>query len=146
MYAAIRLLIISVVAAALLASPAWAQKDWTRQESTGTVQVTATLENPAPGVPIRVRLSLNTHSENLDGIQLTTAVRLRNDRGVEVTPVAVEGATGGGHHREAVLVFPVNDKNGRPLIAGGVKSVEVVILEVGGVKERRVRWELDQTQ
>jgi len=49
---------------------------------------------------------------------------------------AVEQATGGGHHRQAVLRF------GK--VAPDVKTIELIIKDVAGVKERTFRWNLTE--
>jgi hypothetical protein len=58
---------------------------------------------------------------------------LRTADGKELGPSAVEQAKGGGHHREAVVVFlPVAD----------LGEVRVVVKNVGGVEERVFTWPL----
>jgi hypothetical protein len=41
---------------------------------------------------------------------------------------------GGGHHREATVVFPT--------FSPEAKRVELVIKDIAGVKERTFRWDL----
>jgi hypothetical protein len=53
---------------------------------------------------------------------------MRTD-GTEVAPTAIEQATGGGHHREAVLVFPPSATPGR---------VQILVKNIGGT----FSWEL----
>ncbi len=110
-----------------------AQDQLTKRDQQGPVTVAVTLVPPAaPGAPIKAKIVLDTHSVGLDGIALDRAVVMRTD-GAEVPPTAVEQATGGGHHREAVLVFP-------PLAQPG--PVRIVVRNVGGVAERAFSWEL----
>lgn len=110
-----------------------AQDQLTKRDQQGPVTVTVTLvPPPAPGAPLKAKIVLDTHSVGLDGIAFDRAVALRTDGG-EVPPTAVEQATGGGHHREAVLVFP-------PLAQPG--PVRIVVRNVGGVAERAFSWEL----
>ncbi|MBI2457474.1 MAG: hypothetical protein HYV46_15215 [candidate division NC10 bacterium] len=45
---------------------------------------------------------------------------------------AVEQASGGGHHRQAVLRFGKVDPQ--------AKSIELIVKDVAGVKERVFRW------
>lgn len=52
---------------------------------------------------------------------------MRTADGTDVAPTAMEQATGSGHHREAVLVFPAVTAPG---------SVWIVVKNVGGVAER----------
>jgi hypothetical protein len=113
--------------------PSEAQDQLTKRDQQGPVTVAVTLMPPAtPGAPLKVKVLLDTHSVGLDGIVLDRAVAIRID-GTEVQPTAVEQAGGGGHHREAVLVFP-------PLAQPG--PVRIVVKDVGGVAERSFSWEL----
>jgi hypothetical protein len=66
------------------------------------------------------------------GLHATAVVVLAAD-GSEQPPSAVEQATGGGHHREAVLVFPAPARPG---------PVTIVVKDVGGVAMRSVVWEV----
>lgn len=75
---------------------------------------------------------LDTHSVNLDGYRFEEIARLRDGRGGEVAPAAVEGATGSGHHREATVRFAWPDP--KP------KTLELVVKGVAGVPERVFRW------
>ena len=77
---------------------------------------------------------LDTHSGNLDGYRFEEIVRLRDGRGGEVAPAAVEGAKGSGHHREATVRFTWPD----PRPAG----LELLVRGVAGVPERLFRWSL----
>jgi hypothetical protein len=69
----------------------------------------------------------------LDGVAFEQAVVIRLPNGADVPPTAVEQASGSGHHREAVLVFP-------PSPPGG--GVQIVVKNVGGVAERTFTWAL----
>ena len=68
----------------------------------------------------------------LDAIAFDKVVALRSPDGTDVAPTVVE-ATGGGHHRSAVLVFP-------PLAQAG--PLKIVVKNVGGVADRSFVWEL----
>ena len=65
-------------------------------------------------------------------VKFEDAVALRTGDDTEIAP-AVEQAKGGGHHREAVLVFP-------PLAQAA--ALRIVVKGVGGVPERNFSWEL----
>jgi hypothetical protein len=78
------------------------------------------------------RVSLDTHSANLDVYEFGQIVRLRDARGDEVAPTAVEGVEGGGHHRSATVRFAWPEP--RP------KTLEVVVKGVADVPERVFRW------
>ena len=81
-------------------------------------------------------VKLDTHSVELDGIDLTDAV-LRNDGG-EILRARPWAAPAGGHHREGQLSF---DGDAERFLAGA-RWFELVINGVGGVPERVLRWEL----
>jgi hypothetical protein len=110
-----------------------AQDPFTKRDQQGPVTVVVTLMPPAtPGAPLKAKIVFDTHSVGLDGIVLDRAVVMRTD-GTDVPPTAVEQATGGGHHREAVLVFPAPTQPG---------PVQILVKNVGGVAERSFSWEL----
>jgi hypothetical protein len=110
-----------------------AEEGLARRDAQGLVTVVVTLMPPfAPGGAIKVKIALDTHSVALDGVAFDEAVTMRTPDGAEVRPSAVEQASGGGHHRQAVLAFP-------PLSQPG--AVRIVVRNVGGVAERTFAWE-----
>ncbi|MBI4736051.1 MAG: hypothetical protein HY766_08320, partial [candidate division NC10 bacterium] len=70
----------------------------------GGVTVDVTLLKERGDAPT-FQVVLDTHSLNLDGYRFEEIVRLRDGRGGELAPAAVEGAKGSGHHREATVRF-----------------------------------------
>lgn len=115
-----------------------AQEGLTKRDGQGPVSVSVTLmAPPAVGAPVKAKVVLDTHSVGLDGIKFEEAVVLRTPDGTDIAPAAVEQATGSGHHREAVLVFP-------PFAGPG--DVRIVVKSVGGVAERSFSWELPPTR
>ena len=115
------------------AIPAAAVNQATQQVAGGGVTVTATLiKEVAEGTTIQV--VFNTHSVSLDGYNLEGIAALRDDSGKLYPLQAVEKASGGGHHRQAVLRFAkVNPE---------AKAIELIVKDVAGVKERTFRWSL----
>jgi hypothetical protein len=109
-----------------------AQDALTQRDATGPVTVIATLLAPTAGTPVRVQLVLDTHAVALDAIDLERVVRLQTPDGARIAPTAVEQATGGGHHRAAVLVFP-------PVVDVG--RIRLIVTDVGGVPERVFAWQ-----
>lgn len=108
----------------------------TKRDRQGPVTVTVTLlEASATG--IRARVVLDTHSGSLDSIVLDRAMSLRGPGDADVAPAAVEQVKGGGHHREAVVVFPAR---------AGATEVRIVVKDVGGITERVLRWSLPLAQ
>jgi len=104
----------------------------TKRDRQGSVAVTVTLlEASATGM--KAKVAFDTHSGSLDGIVLQQAMSLRGPSGADVAPTAVEQVAGGGHHRQAVLVFPA---------AAGATEVRMVVKNVGGIAERVFRWSL----
>ena len=113
-------------------APTSAQSALAKRDGQGPVAVVVTLiEMAASGT--KAKVVLDTHSVSLDGIAFDQAVRLRTPDGTEIAPVAVEGASGAGHHRQAVVVFPP---------VGGATAVLIVVKDVGGIAERAFRWAL----
>jgi hypothetical protein len=119
----------------IAASSSGAEDAATKRDRQGPVTVALTLmDSSAAGV--KVRAALDTHSGSLDGIALEKAVSLRRPDGTEA-PSAVEQATGGGHHRQAVVVFPAT---------AGASEVRIVVKNVGGIAQRDFRWSLPQAR
>ena len=111
------------------------QAKLSQQVAGGGVTVIATLlKEPADATAIK--LVLDTHSVNLDGYELDAIAALRDDAGKTYPVVAVEQASGGGHHRQAVLQF------GK--VSAEAKTVELIVKDVAGVKERIFRWSVTE--
>lgn len=92
--------------------------------------------------PLEFKVGMNTHSVDLDAIDLGKQATLRNDRGQEVAPAKWDAAPG-GHHRAGSLTFPAADSSGKPIVDSGTKYVEMSIRNVANVKERTLRWSLE---
>ena len=105
-----------------------------RTSEGGEVTVVATWNGPTAGAAIEV--VLDTHSVDLDALDLTDAV-LRNDRGESLT-ARPWAAPKGGHHREGALAF---DGDAEAFLAGA-NWLELVLLGVGDLPERTLRWEV----
>jgi hypothetical protein len=111
-----------------------AQDGPTRRDRQGPVTVALTLLAPLGEASlIRVKVVLDTHSTSLDGIAFQQAVVLQAPDGSEVAPAAMEEEKGGGHHREAVLVFPAIART---------NPLRIVVRNVGGVPERSFTWDV----
>jgi hypothetical protein len=124
--------VASGVGEALAASAGPATK-LSQQVAGGGVTVAATLlKDQADATAIKV--VLDTHSGNLDGYKFEEIATLRDDTGKSYRVQAVEKAGGGGHHREAILRFPKATPE--------TKSLELIVNNVAGVKERTFRWSL----
>jgi hypothetical protein len=111
-----------------------AEEPLTRRDTGGGVTVTVTLLGwPPAGGPLRAQVVLDTHSVDLDAVSFERSVVLRTAGEMELAPAAVEQATGGGHHREAVVVFAADPVHAR-----------LVVRDVGGVAERIFTWDRPQ--
>lgn len=97
----------------------------------------------SPGASLSFGVAMDTHSVDLDNVDLSKLATLRNDTGREVKPISWE-APKGGHHRSGTLVFPLAD-GGTPVLTADTKYVELTIRDIAGVKERVLRWDLKQT-
>lgn len=121
---------IAILLALSAATASSGEEAATIRDRQGPVTVTVTLlEASATGT--KARVVLDTHSGSLDGIALEQAMSLLGPGGADIAPTAVEQITGGGHHREAVLVFPAT---------AGAAEVRIVARKVGGIAERVFRW------
>ncbi|MBI5166617.1 MAG: hypothetical protein HY998_02585 [candidate division NC10 bacterium] len=114
-----------------------AQEGMTRSHSGGGVRIEVTwLDSSAlaKGEAISFEVRMNTHTVDLDEYDLLKLAFLRNDKGKVFKPKAWESPQDGGHHRSGVLVFPKGDP--------GSRSLELIIMDVAGIKERAFRWEV----
>lgn len=107
----------------------------TQTSDGGQVTVAVTWAGPPSGAVFQV--TLDTHSVNLDSLDLADAV-LRNDSGKELT-ARPWSAPAGGHHRAGTLSF---DGGGASFFASA-RWVELVLSGIGDLPERTLRWETD---
>lgn len=98
----------------------------------GAIEVKASWVSTEPPV---VKVTLDTHSVELDRFDLASVVRVRLDGGVWTAPTEID-APPGGHHRSGSLTF------GSVAAAafGSARLIELRIADVG-VPERLLRWE-----
>jgi hypothetical protein len=106
----------------------------TQRNEGGEVTVDATWMGPAAGAVVGIKL--DTHSVDLDALDLADAV-LRNDLSETLTARPWD-APKGGHHREGVLTFE-GDAAG---FFADASWIELVITGVGGLRERVLRWDV----
>lgn len=106
----------------------------TQRDEAGTITVEAAWGGPAAGATFD--LTLDTHSVDLDPLDLSDAT-LRNDRG-DTLVAAPWAAPKGGHHRQGTLTFQGDDA----AFFAEARWVELVLVGVGDVPERTLRWEL----
>lgn len=99
-------------------------------------QVTVVVDWAGPDDQAVFDISLDTHSVDLDALDLSDAV-LRNDRGATLA-AQPWAAPKGGHHREGALAF---EGNATPFFAG-TAWIELVLSGVGDLPERTLRWEM----
>ena len=107
----------------------------TTQTSEGG-QVTVVVDWAGPGEGAVFDVSLDTHSVDLDALDLANAV-LRNDRG-ETLPARPWTAPKGGHHREGALTFNGDASS----FFSGANWMELTLAGVGDLPERTLRWEI----
>ena len=106
----------------------------TKESNDGPVSVAVTPRSLEEGLSSwDFDITLNTHSEELSA-DLVAVSELVDDRGDVYKPISWEGSSPGGHHREGVLKF--NPVSPRP------ESIELKIKNVGGIAERRFKWNL----
>ena len=127
----ILLTLLMVMAVWMPAVDATAEPALSQQDRQGPVTVAVTLVPDAAGGPMRVKVVLDTHSVDLEPINLRDTVVMRLGDGREMLASGIETAKGDGHHREATLVFP----------APAEGPVVLVVKNVGNVPERVFRWD-----
>lgn len=102
-----------------------------RSHEDGSVTVVAAWVDGAPAV----RVTLDTHSVDLDGFDLRRLARVRLDGGEWTAPSAWD-APAGGHHRSGTLTFA---SLGREAIAAA-RVIELELRDVA-VPSHVLRWE-----
>lgn len=139
---------VSVVVASMLLAVAVAtfgQEGETKTHQGGGVTIAATylgVQKEGDRELIQIEVKMDTHSVGLDQYTMEALSILRDDRGKELQPVGWASASGGGHHRAGVLLFPAGDPSGKPFIVKESRYLELVIRQVAGVKERTFQWNL----
>jgi hypothetical protein len=111
----------------------------TQTSDAGQVTIAVTWAGPSGGAVFEV--VMDTHSVDLDGVDLGQLAVLRTDQSREVRPVGWEAPTG-GHHRRGTLSFPTTAPDGSPLLDSGTRAIELIVRDVAGVPERSFRWTL----
>lgn len=102
-----------------------------QRSEAGSVNVVATWVATDPPA---MKVTMDTHTVDLDGSDLATLARVRLDGGTWVAPTAVD-VPNGGHHREGTLTFAT--------LRSGFDVARVVELEIRdiAVPVRLLRWE-----
>ncbi|MDE3075430.1 MAG: hypothetical protein KGJ86_08375 [Chloroflexota bacterium] len=109
----------------------------TQTNEGGQVTIAVTWPGPAAGPVFNV--AMNTHSVDLDGVDLRQSAVLVVDNGPEIQPTAWD-APKGGHHRQGTLTFPASTSNGGKTVGPSNRTVELVIRNLAGVPERVFKW------
>ena len=112
-----------------------AQQAGVTEEQSSPVSVDVVWQGADAG-PI-FSVAMDTHSVDLDGVDLMQTAVLRTAGGLEVQPIEWQAPTG-GHHRSGVLTFPPVLDDGS--LVPGDGTFELVIRDVGGVPERTFAW------
>lgn len=105
----------------------------------GDVTIRVTWHGPEAGTEFSV--SMDTHSVDLDGYDLSKMVVLHTNDGREAPAIRWD-APKGGHHRKGTLAFSEVALDGEPFVAANTESIELVLYEVAGVPTRSFVWEL----
>jgi hypothetical protein len=141
--AAFILPVVVVISACSGASPASSDQAGSPGGSAATTtqtseggQVTVVVDWAGPDEGAVFDVSLDTHSVDLDALDLADAV-LRNDRG-ETLPARPWAAPKGGHHREGTLTFNGDASS----FLTGANWMELTLTGVGDLPERTLRWEI----
>ncbi|MFQ6671775.1 MAG: hypothetical protein ACE5KY_00615 [Candidatus Tectimicrobiota bacterium] len=121
----------------------------TQSHSGGAVTIDVTWLKPADvstADELTFEVRMNTHSVDLDQYDMARLCRLETNGGPSIEPLGWLNPGGGGHHRYGLLKFSATRPDGSPVIRPETRFIEVVIQEVGGISERRFRWDLALTQ
>lgn len=109
----------------------------TQKSEGGQVTVKVTWQGADAGPVFTV--VMDTHSVDLDGIDLRDLAMLRTNEGREARATGWDAAKG-GHHREGTLTFPPTATDGNPLISTATETITLTIRDVAGVAERSFQW------
>jgi hypothetical protein len=107
-----------------------------RTQRNDGVQVTVEVTWDGPDAGTVFDVKLDTHSVDLDGLDLSDA-ELTNDRGESLVAAPWE-APKGGHHREGRLTFGGD----AAAFLAETRWIELTIDGVGAAPERVLRWEV----
>lgn len=117
-----------------LAMPVDVNNQETKESNEGPIAVSVTPNSlDSSSAAWSFEISLTTHSGSIDD-DLVSVSELIDDQGRSFKPISWEGSPPGGHHRSGFLIF-------KP-ISPQPKSIELKIKNVGGVSERRFKWNL----
>lgn len=106
----------------------------TNAEGGVTVKVTPTAIDSNAKV-WRFAVVFDTRAGALTGDPAHFAV-LVDSRGAKQAPLNWKGDPPGGHHRKGVLQFPAPDQK--------VGTIELHLMNVGGIPERAFRWQMTE--
>ncbi|MBI2860218.1 MAG: hypothetical protein HYX91_01770 [Chloroflexi bacterium] len=81
-------------------------------------------------------VAMNTHSVDLDALDMKKLAVLRDSAGNEYQPVAWD-APKGGHHRSGILAFSAD-----AMKQEGTKYLEMAVRDVAEIKSRVFQWKL----
>ncbi len=101
------------------------------EEANVSIEVTPTVIEK--GKDPQFQIAFNTHSVDLS-FDVTKITVLVDDKGNNYSASTWDGSGPGGHHRNGTLSFnkPLSD----------IKYVELIIKDVGGVSERKFKWNI----
>jgi hypothetical protein len=122
------------------------QSSLTKTDSQGpvTVKVAFDPQEQTQGSELRFNVEMDTHSVELGDVDLGRLSVLRDEGGAQVSPSQWSSPGKGGHHVKGTLVFQNAHGSGKRLVDPDTRYVELVIRNVGEVKERVFRWDLKQ--
>lgn len=103
----------------------------TNSEGSVTLEVTPQITSDSFGFDV----TMDTHSGDLV-YDLTKLAVLEDDNGNEYMPTGWQGDPPGGHHRTGTLEFLA--------ISPRPSSIELVIRDIDGVRERKFIWNLKE--
>ncbi len=118
----------------------------TKTDSQGpvTVKVAFDAQQQTEQGKLVFKVELDTHSVELGSIDLGQLSVLRNEKGEQVNPSEWISPAGGGHHVKGTLTFPNPYSSGKPLVGPDTQYVELVVRDIGEVRERIFRWDFRQ--
>lgn len=117
----------------------------TQTDSLGPVTVAATYageEQGKTGRELAFKIIIETRSVDLGQYDLAALSMLRNDVGDFVKPLRWIHTTRQEHYVSGTLFFPEQLPSGNSIIGSEASYIELMIQNVGGIKEKVFHWNL----
>lgn len=122
------------------------QENYTLSDSQGAVDIAISFENliEDDSENLIFKVMLNTHSINLDALDMTKLATLESDHGLKINDGFMwEHGDGAGHHIYGFLKIP-KVYNGKNIIGSSTNSITLTITGLDGDQSSEFTWDKEQ--